>query len=293
MALDENQYKTIVESAPNLIWRSGKDALCNYFNTTWLNYTGRTMAQELGNGWAEGVHSDDFDRCLNIYLNAFEKREPFEMVYRLKRYDGEYRWIHDRGVPFYDDSNEFGGYIGSCIDVNEQVTGETWKAMAQRDGLTGVFNRQFFDQEARKLFNTAVRFKKRLCTAMFDIDGFKYFNDHYGHPFGDKILISFVGVLKDNIRDSDLLGRFGGDEFILFLPEAGILEVGNIVSRITEKVTHPFSYAENSRIFISFSCGVAELNPTDTYETFIARADREMYASKREKKHSLPDEEIS
>ncbi len=115
------EYKTIVEQAPIMIWRANLSTECDYFNQQWLVFTGRSIEQELGNGWAEGVHPEDLDRCLEIYLSAFENRKIFEMEYRLRRHDGEYRWIFDRGVPFKDAHGNFGGYIGSCIDVTENV----------------------------------------------------------------------------------------------------------------------------------------------------------------------------
>jgi len=117
-----SEYQALIEQAPILIWRANKDALCDYFNERWLAFRGRTMEQEYGNGWAEeGVHPDDLDRCLKIYQESFNKHEIFEMEYRLKRYDGVFRWIFDRGVPYYDDRGGFSGYIGSCIDVTERV----------------------------------------------------------------------------------------------------------------------------------------------------------------------------
>jgi PAS domain S-box-containing protein len=85
-----------------LIWRANKEKLCDYFNERWLKFTGRTFDQEYGNGWAEGVHPEDLKRCIDIYVTNFDQRKIFEMKYRLKRHDGEYRWIFDRGVPFYD-----------------------------------------------------------------------------------------------------------------------------------------------------------------------------------------------
>jgi PAS domain S-box-containing protein len=103
-----------------MIWRSGLDAKCDYFNKTWLAFTGRTIQQEMGDGWAEGVHPEDLDRCVAHYLDRFHRREPFEMEYRLRRHDGEYRWIFDRGVPFTDDTGAFAGFIGSCVDVHER-----------------------------------------------------------------------------------------------------------------------------------------------------------------------------
>lgn len=112
-------YLKIFEEFPALIWRSRLDKLCDYFNKTWLEFTGRTQEQEFGNGWAEGVHPDDFDFCLQTYVTAFDKREAFFMEYRMKNKYGEYRWIRDFGRPFFDVDNTFLGYIGSCYDVTE------------------------------------------------------------------------------------------------------------------------------------------------------------------------------
>ncbi len=116
----EQNYRTLADSAQALIWTAGTDKLCNYFNRTWLEFTGRTLEQEWGNGWAEGVHPDDMQRCLSIYVNAFDRREQFSMDYRLRRRDGEYRWIQDDGCPRYDSAGKFIGYIGYCLDITER-----------------------------------------------------------------------------------------------------------------------------------------------------------------------------
>lgn len=115
------EYQALIEQAPILIWRANTETLCDYFNQRWLEFRGRTMEQEYGNGWAEGVHPEDFDRCLKIFLEGFKKREVFEMEYRLMRHDGVYRWIFDKGVPYKNENGEFAGYIGSCIDVTQRV----------------------------------------------------------------------------------------------------------------------------------------------------------------------------
>lgn len=129
--LQADEYAILVEQAPILIWRAGTDGLCDYFNRRWLEFTGRSMAQEMGNGWAEGVHPDDLDRCLAIYLDHFGRRAVFEMEYRLRRHDGAWRWIFDRGAPMFDAAGAFAGYIGSCTDVSERVEAQRALAEAQ------------------------------------------------------------------------------------------------------------------------------------------------------------------
>lgn len=119
MSLQNQLYLRIIDQFPNPIWRAGLDAKCDFFNKAWLKFTGRTIKQEMGNGWAEGVHKEDFDLCLKTYLDAFGKKEPFEMEYRLKHADGTYHWILDSGSPFFDENNIFLGYIGSCYDINK------------------------------------------------------------------------------------------------------------------------------------------------------------------------------
>ena len=118
--LSAAEYRALVDNSPVLIWRSGLDGGCDYFNESWLAFTGRTLEHELADGWAEGVHPDDLQSCVAQYREHFQRHEPFELEYRLQRHDGVYRWIVDRGVPFYDDDGSFKGFIGSCVDVEER-----------------------------------------------------------------------------------------------------------------------------------------------------------------------------
>ena len=116
----EERFRHVANAAPVLIWMSGPDKLSTYFNQPWLDFTGRLLQSELRDGWAEGVYPDDLDACLRTYAGAFARREPFEMEYRLRRNDGEYRWVFNRGVPRFNPDGSFAGYIGSCIDVTDR-----------------------------------------------------------------------------------------------------------------------------------------------------------------------------
>jgi len=281
--LSLNEYKIIVETAPNLIWKSGLDAKCYYFNKTWLDFTGRTLEQEYGDGWVEGVHPDDLDRCVKIYLENFNKRTPFEMEYRLLRHDGEWRWINDIGVPVFDENDEFSGFIGSCLDVNERVEGHILKDMAQKDGLTGIFSRQYLMSLFAYEFEYAKQTSRKLSVAMMDIDKFKHINDMYGHLGGDSALKMFASVVKDTIRQDDLFGRYGGDEFVIIFPNATVEAATRVVDRITDSLKTVVLNLDQSEVKISISVGICELTDENNPDEMISKADKMMYENKKSK----------
>lgn len=117
-------YLSIFDTFSAPVWRCGVDAKCDFFNASWLKFTGRNMEQELGDGWAENVHPDDLEFCLRTFLENFHARLPFKMEYRLRRHDGEYRWILDEGSPYSNPEGEFAGFIGSCYDITERKSAE-------------------------------------------------------------------------------------------------------------------------------------------------------------------------
>jgi len=114
---EDDRFRELVDQSPFMLWSSGRDGHCTFFNRPWLEFRGRTMQQETGNGWLEGVHADDRQRCLDTYMSAFDARKPFEMEYRLQRADGRYCWIRDAGTPQFDKDGEFRGYLGACVEV--------------------------------------------------------------------------------------------------------------------------------------------------------------------------------
>jgi PAS domain S-box-containing protein len=121
LALRESEvrFRTVANTAPVLIWMTDHNRHCTFINKGWLDFTGRSQDEELGNGWLYGIHPEDLQKCMNMYAASFEARKNFYMEYRLKRYNGEYRWIASRGEPRYMPDGTFEGYIGSCTDIND------------------------------------------------------------------------------------------------------------------------------------------------------------------------------
>ncbi len=120
----ERRFRRMADSAPVLIWVSEADKLCTWFNQQWLAFTGRTMDEAAGYGWIESVHPEDASRCLDAYSAAFDAREEFQMDYRLRRYDGVWRWVAGHGVPSFAIDAAFLGYIGTCVDIADRKSAE-------------------------------------------------------------------------------------------------------------------------------------------------------------------------
>ncbi len=116
----EARFRMMADTAPVMVWMAGPDTHITFINKRWLEFTGRRVQEEIGDNWFTGIHHDDLDRCRTSYLEAFKSEQPFFLEYRLRRHDGEYRWIMDTGVPLFDESGRFGGYIGTCMDLTER-----------------------------------------------------------------------------------------------------------------------------------------------------------------------------
>jgi PAS domain S-box-containing protein len=164
----EERFRLVANSAPVLIWMSGTDKLCTFFNKCWLDFTGRTVEQELGEGWAQGVHPADLEHCLSTYSGAFDARVDFEMEYRLRRHDGKYRWIVNYGVPRVESDGTFCGYIGSCVDITERKLNAesleelSGRLIAAQEQERGRIARELHDDFSQRLALLGIGLS-RLC----------------------------------------------------------------------------------------------------------------------------------
>ncbi|NIR62862.1 MAG: diguanylate cyclase, partial [candidate division Zixibacteria bacterium] len=158
------------------------------------------------------------------------------------------------------------------------------RELASRDPLTGVLNRREFFKRGMVALNLAIRHKRPLSIMILDIDYFKRFNDHYGHQLGDDVLVVFGKYCKANFRKSDILGRYGGDEFIALLPETSVEQAANLARRINNEVKKIWKDDCGVNSQLGMSIGLAEVSELDqvlTLEKLIDRADRALYTAKK------------
>lgn len=191
----EHRFRTMADTAPVLIWMSGLDKVCYYFNQVWIDFTGRSLEQEIGNGWLKNVHPEDLQPCIDSYFKAFDAREKFTMEYRLRRFDGEYRWILNTGIPRYTPDGTFVGYIGSCIDISDrkQAEKERDKAIHILEATAATLG------EAERRWRSLLE-NVQLAVVLLDNTG----NIEYINPFFMKL----VGYTKNEISGKNWVATF-------------------------------------------------------------------------------------
>ncbi len=281
MKLSAEEYRRIVENSPSMIWRADQNGKCDYVNQTWLNFTGHTLEQEIGDGWKESVFPDDLERRVATYLESLKKRKPCNVEYRLRRYDGQWRWIHDSAVPIYSDEGELQGFIGSCIDVSDKSEAYFYHTEAEKDALTDTYNRQFLMQRLDMQYHVHSKKKDHITVALMDIDHFKLINNRYGHIIGDNALKLFASIAKKYIRDDDILCRCGIDEFVILFQDTPIEVVERIINRICLALQPEELETAEDIITLTISVGICECEGGKTPEQMFYMADQRLQESRR------------
>lgn len=294
LADSEQHFRTLANHGQALIWTAGLDKKCNYFNTVWLAFTGRTLAQELGDGWVEGVHPDDLERCFSTYAVAFDARKAFDMEYRLRHSSGEYRWILDQGSPRFDSQGLFLGYIGHCLDLTQVKQAEAQVAhLAYHDALSGLPNRALFQDRLTQTVSAARRCQRFGALMFVDLDHFKRLNDVYGHALGDAVLKEVATRLQFYLRQDDTVARLGGDEFVVLLPALAAEPDG--AATLARAVADKIRLALEAPIFIdgvthhtAASIGVTLFPKADeSVDDLMREADIAMYRSKESGRNQI------
>jgi PAS domain S-box-containing protein len=232
----EARFRLVADSAPVMIWMSGTDKLCTYFNKPWLDFTGRSFEQELGNGWAEGgVDPEDLQRCLGTYIQSFDRREAFRMEYRLRRHDGEFRWVLDIGVPRFNPDGSFAGYIGSCIDVTEQRRSDEQLRQVQED-LSRVTRIVAMGELAAAIAHevnqplTAIVTNANFCLRRLDGATSK----------PDELRAAITAIASDGTRASGVISRIRS-LLKKGAPDRTELDINEIIQDVTTLLRHEFT----------------------------------------------------
>lgn len=286
----ERRFRMISDHSPVLMWVADANGERGFFNRSWKEFVGNE-------DWRRGIHWQDLPAYLDLLHRLKDNPEPGEAEFRLRRHDGQYRWFLEKILPRIDTNGIYLGLIGSAIDVsaikeaearlssaNEDLESEVAQRTEQleqlmlTDQLTGVGNRRLMMKALTDETTRAQRYQRPYSLIFFDLDHFKRINDAYGHATGDAVLVAVASCLKAALRDCDLLGRIGGEEFVVLLPETGIGNALQAAQRMRTDI-------ERLRIGqiqenITLSAGVAEWRNGESGEQLLDRADHALYKAK-------------
>ncbi|HEX2879822.1 MAG TPA: ATP-binding protein [Polyangiaceae bacterium] len=248
----ERRFRTMADHAPVLLWMAGIDGECDFFNKGWLDFTGRTLEQETGVGWAEGVYFEDLQQCMSTYLSSFVARTSFRMEYRLRNVQGEYRWLLDHGVPRYTPDGEFAGFIGSCIDITDAKLAQAQArehaanlavSLAERDALL-----MDLGQRSRDLARSNAELEQFVYAASHDLRAplraIHMLSEWIGNDLQDTVKpdvkdqldllrkrVSRMTVLLDDLLDYSRVGR---DQY-----PASKVNTGQLLVEVVEMLAMP------------------------------------------------------
>ncbi len=262
------------------------------FNERWAQIVGYSL-DELApvsiKTWAALSHPDDLEESDRLLEEHFAgKTDYYEYEARMKHKDGRWIWVHDRGKVIERDSEGravrmYGTHADITVkkDLEEKI-----RELAIRDPLTGIYNRRYLFERLEGIRAECSRKGRSFCVSIFDIDHFKAINDTYGHIAGDVVLKEFAGLVASMVRTYDLVGRFGGEEFIVVSPDSSGQDIAGMTERILDKVRRTVFAHEKQKMRFTFSGGIACSNEVSgdppSVEELLALADKRLYEAKAE-----------
>jgi diguanylate cyclase (GGDEF)-like protein/PAS domain S-box-containing protein len=272
-------YIYLFDNFPNPVWRVDASGRCNYVNKAARAFTGKEQAELMEDGWARSVHRDDAAGRLRMLEQAAKTKAHADIEYRMRGYDGTYRWVIDYVQPIYNLRNRFAGFYGAIVDVTERrLKADELAYMATHDVLTNTVNRRRFDEAIE---NAVAKAKRGGTSALLfiDLDDFKNVNDVFGHLEGDKALAAVAATARNILRKEDLLARLGGDEFAVILEGQSLADALIMAERLAEKVKKKVKVKETKALTISV--GLTAIHEKTTAGKAMAEADAAMYEAKR------------
>jgi diguanylate cyclase (GGDEF)-like protein/PAS domain S-box-containing protein len=294
----ERRFRLVSDCAPALIWVSDSAGRRSYHNRTWYDLVGACESCPEVFDLLDYLHPDDRQVYAATIARLCREQVGGETEYRIVRPDGTVAWLIERIRPRADTSGAFMGLIASASDItvikqSEQILCESnrmleeevarrtaqLEEMTQTDPLTGIGNRRMLTNRLAEEVRRAQRHRRPLTAIYFDIDYFKSVNDTYGHCVGDQLLIRVGRTLKANLDDSDILVRYGGEEFVAILVETGLDHAWRIAERLRAAVGR-IRLKPLGDIGITISAGVAEWQFGEPGDSLLQRADTALFIAK-------------
>ncbi|SDX30759.1 sensor domain-containing diguanylate cyclase [Eubacterium barkeri] len=236
--------------------------------------------------FTDKLHPEDYQRVMDVmYDHLYGRVNVYEVEYRIKTKDGKYKWYYDRGkITQYDEDGKPLFLAGIVFDISEkkriqaelEYKNKILAEMSSIDGLTKISNHRTLIDYLNAGITDVQKTKRPLSIAIFDIDDFKQVNDLHGHVYGDQVLIEIAAIIKKSIRDSDMAGRYGGEEFMIVFMNTDLENASHIAERIRKTIENTL-FANG--INVTISCGIKQYmgeNATD----FIHEADKNLYEAK-------------
>lgn len=293
----ERRFRLISDHTPALIWVADECGKRTFFNRSWTDFVGIHADLMYDTDWRELIHPEDRSAYLDVIQRLPDAPQPAACEYRLRRHDGSYCWFLERVLPRINSSEGFLGLVASATDItaikeaellltraNAELEQEVARRTAEMerlmltDPLTGVGNRRMLTKRLGEETTRAQRYHQRLSAIFIDLDHFKHINDEYGHAVGDAVLLGVAKRLGTCLRECDLLGRFGGEEFVVLLPETGVDHAMQVAERMRNDVA--LLQVPPIREMITVSAGVAEWFAGESGEALIQRSDKALYRAK-------------
>lgn len=283
------QFQTLTEALPQIVWSSDAEGRHDYFSARWSEFTGIEPEDITEETWKQLVFPDHATTVAEAWNNALRTGQPYDIDYRFRHRSGEYRWLRVMALPIHGDDGQIIRWFGTSTDVHEayllaeerERLAHELERIATEDALTGLLTRRAFIDRVTTMIDRSPRSRRQSSLLMLDIDHFKSINDTYGHPVGDKVLAVAAARLRAAIRKQDLVGRLGGEEFAVYLPQCSRREALEVAERIRVSMDGEPVALEDGTVVATVSIGVTT-GPASSFSLHrsLGVADKALYDAK-------------